>query len=211
MVAAEAPRPGEIVTRGFQRGIRCPADPLQARLLSYRRAAPSPWHTPEAMELEIVQSPLTTLIRRWKADPGGAYRTWFLWEQRLKNFRSIRRGIDEVVREIDTGTFGSPYKASLLEPFNTVIVKGYNALTGAMVKLGKWDEFLAMRRGILALNMANRDELSNDLGAIGGLLFDIGTERYAAPPLSDDADAIEKWRGALEKVREALPRASAQA
>ena len=33
------------------------------------------------------------LIERWRTDPGGTYRTWFLWEERLKNFRSIRRGI----------------------------------------------------------------------------------------------------------------------
>lgn len=30
------------------------------------------------------------LIARWKEDPGGTYRSWFLWDQRLKNFRSIR-------------------------------------------------------------------------------------------------------------------------
>jgi hypothetical protein len=31
-------------------------------------------------------------------------------------------------------------------------VKGFNGLMGANVKLGKWDEYLAMRQGILALN-----------------------------------------------------------
>ena len=35
------------------------------------------------------------------------YRTWFLWEERLKNFRSIRRGIGQVVREIEAGSFGT--------------------------------------------------------------------------------------------------------
>lgn len=38
-------------------------------------------------------TPVQTLISRWKNDPGGTYRTWFLWEERLKNFRSIRRGL----------------------------------------------------------------------------------------------------------------------
>ena len=33
------------------------------------------------------------LIERWRSDPGGTYQTWFLWEERIKNFRSIRRGI----------------------------------------------------------------------------------------------------------------------
>ena len=40
------------------------------------------------------------LIERWRADPGGTYRSWFLWEERLKNFRSIRRGLGQVVRDI---------------------------------------------------------------------------------------------------------------
>lgn len=30
---------------------------------------------------------------------------------------------------------------TLIPPFNTAIVKGYNQLTGARVKLGRWDEF----------------------------------------------------------------------
>lgn len=55
------------------------------------------------------------LIARWRDDPGGTYRTWFLWEERLKNFRSIRRGIEKVVAEIEVGTFGNAYKGSALE------------------------------------------------------------------------------------------------
>jgi type II restriction enzyme len=110
-----------------------------------------------------------------REDAGGAYRSWFLWEERLKNFRSIRRGIATVVEENsenqrafgrclsacaccdDEGTLISaiqrldersikglgPAVANLLyflhptlmPPFNTAIVKGYNALVGARVKL----------------------------------------------------------------------------
>jgi hypothetical protein len=55
------------------------------------------------------------LIARWREDPGGTYRTWFLWEERLKNFRSIRRGIAQVVAEIEKGAFGNVYKGSSLE------------------------------------------------------------------------------------------------
>lgn len=230
------------------------------------------------------------LITRWRQDAGSTYQTWFLWDQRLKNFRSIRRGLAEVVSEIEAGTFGNVYKGSSLEtvvgsiaeqrqifkgadhawlwkpklripdiyenrenqvafgrflhacaccsteaavldhiralaqreikglgptaanllyflhptlvpPFNTAIVNGYNALTGAKVKLGKWDEFLAMRQGILEMNAKHRDLLSNDLGAIAGLLFDIGSERYAAPPRDDDANARAKWEADLARVR----------
>jgi type II restriction enzyme len=47
---------------------------------------------------------------------------------------------------------------------DTAIVKGYNALTGANVKLGRSDEYLAMRKDILELNAAHRSLLSDDLG-----------------------------------------------
>jgi type II restriction enzyme len=237
-------------------------------------------------------STLRTLIERWRDDPGATYRTWFLWEERLKNFRSIRRGIAEVVAEIDAGRFGNVYKGSSLEtvvgsiaeqrqifkgadhaflwkpklripdiyesrdnqlafgrfldacicctgedalltavrrlderkvkglgpaaanllyflhptlapPFNTAIVNGYNALTGAKVKLGKWEEYLAMREGILRMNAEHRLVLSNDLGAIAGLLFDVGSGRYAAPPQADDEVATRAWEADLTRVREA--------
>ena len=55
------------------------------------------------------------LIARWRDDQGATFKTWFLWEERLKNFRSIRRGIGEVVREIESGSFGNVYKGSSLE------------------------------------------------------------------------------------------------
>jgi hypothetical protein len=58
---------------------------------------------------------LRRLIEAWRDDPGATYRTWFLWEERLKNFRSIKRGIAEVVREIEEGSFGALYKNSSLE------------------------------------------------------------------------------------------------
>ncbi len=231
------------------------------------------------------------LLERWRGDPGGTYQTWFLWEERIKNFRSIRRGIQQVVAEIQEGSFGNVYRGSSLEtvvhsiaeqrqifkgadhaflwkpklripdiyensdnqrafaqlldscvccdnetqvlaairrldarsikglgpavanllyflhptlvpPFNTAIVKGYNALTGAKVKLGRWDEFLAMREGVLALNARHRGHLSNDLGAIGGLLFDLGSGRYPAPPREDDVDDVRAWKEDLARVRE---------
>jgi type II restriction enzyme len=235
--------------------------------------------------------PLRELITRWRDDLGGTYRTWFLWEERLKNFRSIRRGIEKVVAEIEAGTFGNVYKGSSLEaavraiaeqrqifkgadhaflwkpklripdiyenrenqiafgrflsaciccggyeallaeirrlaerrikglgpaaanllyflhptlalPFNTAIVKGYNALAGARVKLGSWDDYLALREGALRLVAEHRDLLSNDLGAIAGLLFDVGAGRYVAPPRSNDAAALAAWEADLAKVRE---------
>jgi type II restriction enzyme len=234
---------------------------------------------------------IRSLITRWQEDRGGTYRTWFLWEERLKNFRSIRRGIAQVVAEIKACTFGNRYKESSLEtvvgsiaeqrqifkgadhaflwkpklripdiyedrenqaafgrfldtclccsteaavieairrlderrikglgpaaanllyflhptvvpPFNTAIVNGYNALAGSKVKLGKWDEYLTMRQGILALVADHRDILSNDLGAIAGLLFDIGSGRYTAPPRDNDGEARAAWEADLAQIRE---------
>lgn len=234
---------------------------------------------------------LALLIDRWKADPHGTYNAWFLWEERLKNFRSIRRGLAQVVRDIDAGTFGNAYRGSSLEtvvgsvaeqrqifkgadhaflwkpklripdiyenpnhqrafarllhacdccdsaeavieaiqridalhikglgpavanllyfihptlvmPFNTAIVKGYNAVIGGKVKLGRWDHYLTMREGALRLNASHRGRLSNDLGALAGLLFDVGSNRYPAPPREDDAQALQAWEADLDKVRE---------
>lgn len=239
----------------------------------------------------VTSEPVRSLIKGWREDPAGTFRSWFLWEERLKNFRSIRRGLEVVVSEIEQGRFGNVYKGSSLEtivgsiaeqrqifkgadhaflwkpklripdiyensenqrafgrflhgcaccdgeeqiiaairqleahrikglgpaaanllyflhptlvpPFNTAIVKGYNQITGAKVKLGRWDEFLAMRRGILALNQSYRDLLSNDLGAIAGFLFDVGSARYAVPPRGDDTAALTRWQEDLARVRE---------
>ena len=169
------------------------------------------------------------LIERWKGDLAGSFQSWFLWDERLKNFRSIRRGLLEVVGQIERGEFGNQYRGSSLEtvvssiteqrqifkgadhawlwkpklripdiyenrqnqaafgrflstcmccseenqlleavrtldacqikglgpaaanlmyflhptvvpPFNTAVVNGYNALTGSGVKLGRWDQ-----------------------------------------------------------------------
>ncbi|NOY90157.1 MAG: type II restriction endonuclease [Deltaproteobacteria bacterium] len=242
--------------------------------------------------------PMRRLLARWREDEAGTYKTWFLWEERIKNFRSIRRGILSVIADIEDNTFGNVYKHSSLEtvvksiaeqrqifrgadhaflwkpklripdiyenrenqlafahfldvctccggeeakiiaaiqaldrvgikglgpaaanllyflhpttvtPFNTAIVKGYNALTGAKVKLGRWEQYLAMRRGILELNAEYRDVLSNDLGAIAGLLFDLGSGRYPAPPRGEGEAALARWQEDLAQVRLEASRAS---
>lgn len=228
------------------------------------------------------------LIEQWKNDPAGTYRSWFLWEERLKNFRSIRRGLHAVVKEIRDDTFGSAYRGSSLEtvvhsiaeqrqifkgadhaflwkpklripdiyedrgnqvafatfldtclccstedevveavrlldahqikglgpacanllyflhptlvpPNNTAIVKGFNAFFGANVKLGRWNEYLAMRERVLAFNAAHRKWLSNDLGAVAGFLFDIGSGRYTIGAAS--ATAVD-WQADLARVHE---------
>lgn len=237
------------------------------------------------------------LLSLWRDDPGGTYRTWFLWKDRLRNFGAIRRGLVEIVREIQDGTFGNLYRGSALEPvvksiaeqrqifkgadhpflwkpklripdiyedrenqlafgafletccgcsqeqhvlaaihrldqkrikglgpaaanllyfihptivppFNTAIVKGFNALTGAKVKLGSWSEYLAMRESILRLNTENQSLLSNDLGAIAGFLFDIGSGRYDSMLQPGSSTDLEKWRADLMRFKDLAEKAS---
>jgi len=227
------------------------------------------------------------LIEQWRTDAGGTYQSWFLWDERLKNFRSIRRGLQIVVQEIRENTFGNAYRGSSLEtvvhsiaeqrqifkgadhaflwkprlripdiyenrenqlafgrfldtclccddeagliqairaldaktikglgpacanllyflhptivpPSNTAIMKGYNLLVGASVKLGRWTDYLAMRQGIRSLNLQYRKLLSNDLGAIAGLLFDIGSGRYGLPKTGN---GVMAWVEDLARVR----------
>jgi type II restriction enzyme len=97
---------------------------------------------------------------------------------------------------------------TIIPPFNTAIVNGYNALTGARVKLGRWDEYLAMRKGVLELNDRYRDLLSNDLGAIAGALFDLGSGRYPVPPREADGTAVARWEADLRAVREEAAKAA---
>ena len=232
------------------------------------------------------------MLERWRSDPEGTYRRWFVWEERLKNFRSIRRGVEAVIGEIELGRFGNQDKGSSLEtvvkaiaeqrqifkgadhafqwkpklripdiyenaenqrafaaflktcsccregdvivsairqldrqairglgpaaanilyflhptlvpPSNTAILNGYNLLTHAKAKLGKWTDYLAMREGVLALNAAHRDLLSNDLGAAAGFLFDVGSERYPVPLDTESPTDVSRWEADLSRVREA--------
>lgn len=234
---------------------------------------------------------LRDTIARWRDDHTATYQSWFLWDERIKNFRSIRRGIGQVVAEIDAGRFGVAYRGSSLEtvvhsvaeqrqifkgadhaflwkpklripdiyehpenqrafgrllhacsccdteaeilaaiqaidrlkikglgpavanllyflhpthvpPFNTAIVNGYNALTGARVKLGSWEQFLAMRAGVIEMNARYRTLFSNDLGAIGGFLFDVGSGRYPAPARGEEVNSVS-WAEKLAAAREA--------
>lgn len=66
---------------------------------------------------------------------------------------------------------------TIIPPFNTAIVKGFNILFKDQKKLGSWYGYLEMRDTILQVNDQFKNLLSKDLGAITGLLFEIGMER----------------------------------
>lgn len=69
---------------------------------------------------------------------------------------------------------------TIVPPFNTAIVNGFNTLFGDKKKLGSWESYLAMRETIVRANAEVRNQLSKDLGAFAGLLFEIGTGRLLA-------------------------------
>lgn len=66
---------------------------------------------------------------------------------------------------------------TLFPPFNTAILNGFNTLFKDKKKLGSWSEYLKMREILIQTNNKYKTELSNDLGAISGLCFEIGTQK----------------------------------
>jgi type II restriction enzyme len=228
---------------------------------------------------------LKAIISDYKNDGETVYNSWFVNnDERLKAFRSIRRGVFDVIRDIKNGEFGNDFKGSSLEfvlnciteqkqvfrgashpfywkpklripdiyeneenkvafgqflekcinatkeeqilkeiilldqrkikglgpavasilyflhptiipPCNTAIVNGFNTLFKDKVKLGSWSEYLRMREVIVAKNNALKSELSNDLGAFAGLLFDVGERKLLISDehlSDDDRTKIEK-------------------
>lgn len=63
---------------------------------------------------------------------------------------------------------------TLMPPFNTAMVQGFNAVFSEKKKLGSWPDYLEMRETILEANQKLQSSLSKDLGAFSGLLFDVG-------------------------------------
>ena len=84
---------------------------------------------------------------------------------------------------------------TIIPPCNTAIVNGFNCLFKDKVKLGSWSEYLRMREVIIEKNNELKSELSNDLGAFAGLLFDIGENKLL---ISDD-HLTDEERTKIEK------------
>lgn len=92
---------------------------------------------------------------------------------------------------------------TIIPPFNTAIINGFNFLFKDKKKLGSWSEYLKMREVIIDTNNKHRSELSLDLGAIAGMLFEIGTQKLILG--SDeyiDRDERKKLEKLIEKRRE---------
>lgn len=229
---------------------------------------------------------LHQIIQQYKNDTESVYNTWFIDnDQRLKAFRTIRRGIIQVVEDIKNKSFPNDFKNSSLEfvlnciaeqkqifvgvshpfywkpklripdiyenqankiafgqflencinakneeqvlkeivkmdelrikglgpavasilyflhptwfpPFNTSIVNGFNYLFKDKKKLGSWSEYLKIRETLIETNARFKSELSNDLGAIAGLCFEIGTQKML---IGTDDYLSEEERHKFEK------------
>ena len=225
------------------------------------------------------------IVLNYKADKESVYNTWFVNnETRLKAFRAIRRGVEQIIQDIKEGNFGNDFKGSSLEvvlssiteqkqvfegaahpfywkpklripdiyenetnkiifgqflesclntdkedqiireiiklsqqnikglgpavanilyfihptiilPFNTAMLNGFNLLFNENKKLGSWDSYLEMRELILQVNNQLKNLLSKDLGAISGLLFDIGAGKIV---VDENAQLI------IEKVQKKI-------
>jgi len=75
---------------------------------------------------------LVELLDRYKSDKESVYNTWFInSDERLKAFRSIRRGVKEVIQDIKDGQFGNDYKESSLEFVLNCIIEQKQVFIGA--------------------------------------------------------------------------------
>ena len=88
---------------------------------------------------------------------------------------------------------------TIIPPFNTAIVNGFNYLFRDKKKLGSWSEYLKIREVLIDVNKQYRNEFSLDLGAVAGLMFEIGTQKLL---LGKDEYLSEPERKKLEQVIE---------
>lgn len=88
---------------------------------------------------------------------------------------------------------------TLMPPFNTAILNGFNYVFKDNKKLGSWSEYLKIREVLLNTNKQYQSEFSNDLGAIAGLMFEVGTKKLL---LGNDEYLSEDERNKLEKAIE---------
>ncbi|HMR57196.1 MAG TPA: hypothetical protein PKC10_07735, partial [Cyclobacteriaceae bacterium] len=75
---------------------------------------------------------LPAIIKTYKHDPASVYNTWFIGnEERLKAFRSIKRGVLQVIEDIKSEKFGNDFKGSSLEFVLTAITEQKQVFEGA--------------------------------------------------------------------------------
>lgn len=68
---------------------------------------------------------------------------------------------------------------TLMPPFNTAMLNGFNTVFDDKKKLGSWQSYLEMRETIIMTSEELKPALSKDLGAISGLMFDVGVGKIS--------------------------------
>ncbi len=80
----------------------------------------------------MESSSFIDLIHKYKTDQESVYNTWFIGDgDRLKAFRSIRRGIEQVIADIKNGVFINDFKGSSLEIVLMGITEQHQVFEGA--------------------------------------------------------------------------------
>ncbi len=75
---------------------------------------------------------LQELLDKYKSDKESVFNTWFINnDERLKAFRSIRRGVQKVIQDIKTKKFGNDYRDSSLEFVLNCITEQKQVFIGA--------------------------------------------------------------------------------
>ncbi len=87
---------------------------------------------------------------------------------------------------------------TVVPPFNTAILNGFNAVFGDKKKLGSWESYLEMREVLVGANDELRNYLSKDLGAISGLMFEVGSGRL--PLQSTAGETADKEKARIETL-----------
>lgn len=80
----------------------------------------------------MVSSEIDQVIEEYMQDTESVYHTWFINnDERLKAFRTIKKGVNQVVMEIEHRTFGNDFKGSSLEIVVTAISEQKQIFEGA--------------------------------------------------------------------------------
>ncbi len=86
---------------------------------------------------------------------------------------------------------------TIMPPFNTAILNGFNYVFNDNKKLGSWTEYLKIREVLLQTNKLYQADFSNDLGAIAGLMFEVGSKNLI---MGNGEYLSEEERKKLEKA-----------
>ncbi len=80
----------------------------------------------------IDRERIQAIIQGYKDDSESVYNTWFINnEVRLKAFRAIRRGVEQVIMDIKDRVFPMDFKGSSLEVVLTAITEQKQVFKGA--------------------------------------------------------------------------------